>query len=214
MPEKYPNPTKIYHITPLENLPSIIENGGLLAFSNCFECEIQYSSIAHSNIQDRREITNVKIPPYGTLHDYVPFYFAPRSPMLYTISRGNVEGYKGDQRQIIHLVSSVQEVINKNIPFAFTDGHAIMQFTNFYNQESDLEHIDWQIMKEKYWFDTNEDGDRKRRRQAEFLAYKSFPWNLVSEIGVMDKEIAEQANNCIKKSVHKPGIIVKENWYY
>ncbi|WP_353620333.1 DarT ssDNA thymidine ADP-ribosyltransferase family protein [Geobacillus sp. AYS3] len=33
---------------------------------------------AHTRIQDRRLTTLVPLPPYGTLHDYVPFYFAPR----------------------------------------------------------------------------------------------------------------------------------------
>jgi len=213
MPKKYLSPTNIYHITSLENLPSIIEND-LLANSSCSNCRIKYSSIAHSNIQDKREITKVTITPYGNLHDYVPFYFAPRSPMLYTISRGNVEGYKGDQRQIIHLVSSVQVVISRNIPFVFTDGHAIMHLTNFYNKETDLEYIDWQIMEEKYWCDTNEDGDRKRRRQAEFLVHRSFPWSLVDQIGSIGKEIAEQVNNYILNSVHKPEIVINKNWYY
>lgn len=39
--------------------------------------------IAHNTIQDRRAQTYVPCLPGGNPHDYVPFYFAPCSPMLY-----------------------------------------------------------------------------------------------------------------------------------
>ncbi len=67
-----------------------------------------YTSIAHQNIQDRRAYTQVPCGPRGWLHDYVPFYFGVRSPMLFTISRGNVEGYDRDQEDVIYLVSTAQ----------------------------------------------------------------------------------------------------------
>lgn len=36
---------------------------------------------------------------------------------------------------------------------------------------SDLDKIDWDVMGSDYWNDTNEDMNRKARRQAEFLVY-------------------------------------------
>ena len=35
----------------------------------------------------------VPIGPGGAVSDYVLFYFAPRSPMMYAIHRGNVPTY-------------------------------------------------------------------------------------------------------------------------
>lgn len=55
MPAVHPNPTKIYHITSVENLPSIIQNGGLLAHSACSEKRIRYTNIAYQGIQDSRD---------------------------------------------------------------------------------------------------------------------------------------------------------------
>ena len=52
--------------------------------------ETNYTNIAYESIQDRRSIKSVPCGVGGSLHDYVPFYFAPRSPMLYTIHRGNL----------------------------------------------------------------------------------------------------------------------------
>ena len=84
--------TCIYHITPLDNLTSIIQCNGIHC---CCKNEqpIGCRNIAYENIQ-RRSSTIVQLPPKGTLHEYVPFYFAPRSPMLYTIQKGNVEGFQ------------------------------------------------------------------------------------------------------------------------
>jgi hypothetical protein len=55
-------------------------------------------SIAYEGIQQRRSEIEIPIPPYGILHDYIPFYFAPRSPMLYAIHKGMILGYSVDRK--------------------------------------------------------------------------------------------------------------------
>ena len=167
----------IYHITHIDNLESILSEGGLLAYNiMLLETQTNYTNIAYQNIQDRRATTDVPCGGGGVLHDYVPFYFAPRSPMLYTISRGNVENYTQGQAAVIHLVSSIENIEAEDLCFVFTDGHAVMTFTNFFDDLNYLRAIDWDVMESRYWNDTNEDNDRKRRRQAEFLVRYFFPW--------------------------------------
>jgi hypothetical protein len=92
----------------MQNLAGIIAKGGLIAQSGQVSQGVGYCNIAHSNIQDRRSRTSVPCGPAGNLHDYVPFYFAPRSPMLYAIDRGNVDGCTAGQADIVYLVSSAQ----------------------------------------------------------------------------------------------------------
>ena len=87
--------TDIFHITHIRNLQNIINDGGLWCDRVVSQRNLAHVSIAHQHIKDRRAQKNVPIPPHGVVADYVPFYFAPRSPMLYSISRGNVEGYQG-----------------------------------------------------------------------------------------------------------------------
>ena len=171
-------------------------------------------SIAYEGIQQRRSEIEIPIPPYGILHDYIPFYFAPRSPMLYAIHKGMILGYSGRQEDIIYLVSSVQIIVSNNIPFVFTDGHAIMRLSEFYNQSCDLDKIDWQIMKETYWNDNEQDGDRKRRRQAEFLVKDSFPIRLLKGIAVKDKESESDIRKILEPYGILPPIRVKYDWYY
>jgi hypothetical protein len=49
---------------------------------------------------------------YGCLHDYVPFYFAPRSPMLYALLQGRVGGFNGSQEDIVYLVTRTDKIID------------------------------------------------------------------------------------------------------
>lgn len=165
----------IYHITHIDNLESILSEGGLLAYNIMLETQTNYTNIAYQNIQDRRATNDVPCGGGGVLHDYVPFYFAPRSPMPYTISRGNVENYTQGQAAVIHLVSSIENIEAEDLCFVFTDGHAVMTFTDFFDDLNYLGAIDWDVMESRYWNDTNEDNDRKRRRQAEFLVRYFFP---------------------------------------
>ncbi|MEG4805337.1 DUF4433 domain-containing protein [Microcoleus sp. ARI1-B5] len=204
----------IYHSTHIRNLESIISEGGLLAYNAMRAAGTEYTNIAYENIQDRRARVRVPCGAGGVLHDYVPFYFAPRSPMLYTINKGNVTSYTQGQAAVIHLVSDVLEIEFRGLDFVFTDGHAIMTFTDFFDDLHDLEQLDWDVMESRQWNDTNEDNDRKRRRQAEFLVHKFLPWELIEEIGVMNSTIKVQAENILQNFTHKPPVIVRKDWYY
>ncbi|GET40176.1 DarT ssDNA thymidine ADP-ribosyltransferase family protein [Microseira wollei] len=74
-------------------LLSILNSDGLIANSRLRQERIDYRDIAHDRIQDRRARKPVPCSARGTLYDDVPFYFAPRSPMLYAIHKRNVDRY-------------------------------------------------------------------------------------------------------------------------
>lgn len=207
--------TPIYHITHVVNLSGILADGGLWCDRLRSVHAVGAVSIAHQHIKDRRAKRSVPSPAGGTLADYVPFYFAPRSPMLYTIHRGNVQGYTEGQRPIVHLVSMVETAIALNKPWAFTDGHAEIAISEFFDDLEQLAQVvDWDVMHSRYWNDTLEDNDRKRRRQAEFLVHEFFPWEAVSSIGVHNNTIRLQVEFALRNIDHKPKIVVEPGWYY
>jgi hypothetical protein len=209
--------TALYHITHAQNLRGIIAAGGLWCDATRaarVAAGAQVVGIAHQHIKDRRAQKAVIVAAGGTLANYVPFYFAPRSPMLYTISRGNVEGYTGGQEQVVHLVSTVERACGLGAPWCFTDGHADMELSRQYANLTDLANIDWELMKGQYWNDTLQDGDRKRRRQAEFLVHGMFPWTAVEEIGVMSERMAAAVRANIAGAGHLPRVVVRADWYY
>ncbi|MEP0859253.1 DUF4433 domain-containing protein [Trichocoleus sp. DQ-U1] len=207
-------PTCIYHITHINNLLSILNSGGLIANSKLRRERINYVDIAHESIQDRRARTLVPCGAGGVLHDYVPFYFARRSPMLFTIHKGNVEGYNQGQESVIYLVSTAEAIEAMALTFAFTDGHGIIGYTQFSDDLEDLDMVDWDIMEAKYWNDTADDNDRKRRRQAEFLVHQFCPWTLITGIGVINTTIQEQVQRLLQKVNYQPPVKVYPNWYY
>lgn len=204
--------TPIYHITHIDNLRSIILTGGLVA---CGQLPAHgYTNIANPGIQDRRSRFSVPIDPKGNLHAYVPFYFAPRSPMLYAIHSASGEGYVGGQAPIVYLVSNAQLVQNARLQFVFTDGHAIMRLSNYYDTCDNLHHVDWSIMREKYWNDTPEDGDRKRRRMAEFLVHRYLPLGLVTQIVVYNQQMARRVVEILRDLEIDIEVGVNAGWYY
>jgi hypothetical protein len=84
----------------------------------------------------------------------------------------------------------------------------------FYDDLDNLDEIDWDVMGVKYWRDTNDDPDRKRRRQAEFLVYMKFPWDMIEMIAVINKATRLQVECAISNADSKPPIEVQPNWYY
>ena len=170
--------------------------------------------IGMRHIKERRARKIIPIVPGGTLADYVPLYFAPRSPMLYAIHKGFVESYREGEEAVLHLVISVEQVLSKKIPYVFTDGHAEIAISRFYNDTGDLNKIDWEIMKAAYWNDTEQDNDRSRRRQAEFLVHRFCPWNLIEQIGVINNKMADSGNDILSSFEKYPEVMVQKKWYY
>lgn len=208
-----PLPTPIYHFTHIKNLASILAQG-LLSNNALQQGCISYIDVAYQSVQDRRATKSVPCGFGGVLHDYAPFYFAPRSPMLYTIHRGNVKSYPQGQGPLIYISSTAQAVKAAGLSFVFTDGHGIIEFTEFFDDLVNLRKIDWAVMASWYWADTAEDGDRCRRRQAEFLVHSCFPWTLTSEISVINSTMQARVHQILQNSLHQPQVIVRPEWYY
>jgi hypothetical protein len=200
----------IYHITHVDNLAGIIKAGGLHCDRDAQDIKIV--NIAHQNIKGRRLRKAVPVGPGGVVADYVPFYFAPRSPMLFVINKGGVAGYTAGQGPIIYLCSTTEAVNAAGLQWVFTEGQAVMDYTDFFDNFKELNRIDWKIMGEKYWRDTDDDGDRCRRRQAEFLVHNFFSWQLVTHIGVRDNATAQKVNGIL--GGNSPAVLIQAGWYY
>ena len=137
--------------------------------------------------------------------------------MLYSIYRGNVKTYQNGQKQIIYLVTTLEQLISNKLQCVYTDGHGIMELTGFYDDIQSLDKLDRNaIDSEKWGYPTfTDDQDLKRRKQAEFLVQEQVPWQLVYGIGVYNTVIEEQVNAIISKySMHKPLIKVKKSYYF
>ena len=134
--------------------------------------------------------------------------------MLYAIHGGFIEGYDGGQEPILHLVSNLQTVVDLSCAWCFTDGHAEVDFSTFYDDLKYLSKVDWDVMNSKFWNDTLQLPDRKRKRQSEFLVHGFFPWNAFVEIGVYNLEMKQKVLEILASVEYKPAVQVRRGWYY
>jgi hypothetical protein len=212
--------TPIYHMTHVGNLPRIVAEGGLVCDAEAARRELCKQSIAYAELKERRATRPVEklffgqVAAGGVLADYVPFYFATRSPMLYAIKGGYVEHYKGKQSDVVYLVSSAEAIASSKLTWCFTNGHAVEGVTEFYDSLTDLDKVDWEVVRDWSWKNTLSDLDRKRRKQAEFLVHKLVPWEFISKIGVFNRAKGELVAKTIEKSGHHPSVTVEPEWYY
>lgn len=135
----------IYHITHVANLASIVSERKLWSDAQRLARRLPTTNIGHLHIKERRLRRAVTCAAGGTLGEYVPFNFCPRSVMLYVIHRGSVMGYEGGQEPIVHLVSSVRTAIASGRPWAFTNRHAELHYAEYFDRIDREDQVDWSL---------------------------------------------------------------------
>lgn len=210
-PEHPPIPTRVYHITHLDNLLSMtVDERGIMSVTYLRSFKIGNQDISNRGIQARRVGRPVPGSAQGTLPDYVPFSFAPRSAMLYAAHMGNGMAYRGGQRPIVHLVTTVQHVNKVGfLKFALTNRHAIS--SHFWDEIEHLSEVDWGVMAPPLWALT---AEQKERRLAEFLVHDLLPWRLIEEVGVIDEQTRSRVEKLLANARYQPPVRVHRDWYF
>jgi len=210
-----PNP-KIYHITHLENLAGIVDDV-IWSDAERIERDLNCTVVGMSEIKRRRlEDIEVDCRPGTMVGEYVPFYFCPRSIMLYILHTGNSPdlSYRGGQRPVLHLQADLDSVFDwleeNGRRWAVSNGNAGAYYTTFQADRVAIEDLDWNAIRATDW----RNPDIKEHKQAEFLVYQSFPWELIELIGVYDQATADTVEQAISEAAHRPEVRVQRNWYY
>jgi hypothetical protein len=145
--------------------------------------------------------------------------------MLKTIDSGNVAGCPYRQDDIVHLSATVESVVAASCPFVFTNYHAVKAFAEFFNDQKDLDKIDWELFFEgprlagycKYWNNSYSKlryASRMETRQAEFLVRDSVPLAVLGQIAVRTENMAERVRAALANTGWNPHITVVPGWYY
>jgi hypothetical protein len=110
-----PSHPKIYRIVHVDRLSSTLADGCLWCDAEIDRRAPPGTTIGMSTIKQRRlqELT-LDSHPDLFVGGCVPFYFCPRSIMLYLIYRGNHPelSYLGGQGPIIHLEADLREAVS------------------------------------------------------------------------------------------------------
>lgn len=206
---------KIYHILHVDRLASVVADGGLLSDARLARRDHAGTTIGMNEIK-RRRLTELRLDSHPDVHvgECVPFYFCPRSVMLYVISRANHPelAYRGGQGPIIHLEADLRATVEwadeNDLRWAFTLSNAGARYFEDRANLEQLGEIDWDAVAARDW------RQCKEGKQAEFLVEERFPWELVSRIGVRSRSVFRRATAGLDSAEHRPALEVRSDWYY
>jgi ssDNA thymidine ADP-ribosyltransferase DarT-like protein len=208
----------VWHFTHIDNLSAIVGEGALLcdrkARASALTIEVGDTSIKESR---RRRV--VPVAPGGTVGDYVPFYFAQRSPMMFRIAcdcRDRIEGrYQDGDRPLVYLTVRMSAILDSGRPWVATDGNARTTISRFSTDPRELvDMIDWPLMEAKMWRATEEDPDRERRRAAELLVRDRVPLAMIHGAAAYSEDYAARVRAALGDHPLAARVIVRPDWYY
>jgi hypothetical protein len=197
MSTSIPDPLWVYRIVHYKNLNYILQNG---IYSKAHvDLDPNYISIGNFGIINIRADFDVKIEQYGQIGDYVPFYFGKQSIMLYNVlTDTNVT--KHAPEDIVYLCCRVDKLASDGKQYFFTDGQANKKLTSHYNNLKDLSSLDWETITGTDFKNSEEDPDKKRRYQAEFLVYRHVPISCIGAIVVYNKPRKTEIEELLKEN--------------
>ena len=196
-------------MTHIENIPHILQNG--ITHTTSEYANPDFVPIGDSSLITTR---NNFILNNGTrLGEYIPFYFGVRTPMLYVVQNGFNLVAPTSAENIVYCVSSVQKIIDLQLDFVFTDGHAVDGFSSQYTV-ADIQNIDTILDKNainaKYWKDEN-DLDKKRRKEAEFLVLGDISLHAI--LGYITYN-ENAKNKIITFGADATNVLIKPDFYF
>lgn len=209
-----PRPTPLYHFTHVDHLADIARRG-LLADSAIQGSGLLAIEVGHSDIKLRRRSRSVTIGHGGVVADYVPFYFAPRSPMMYVIDRGGVPTYVGGCDQLVYLTTTVERLGELGMRPIYTDRNATIAYAKFTDDLARLDNlVDWALMDGTWWHDTPAEPDRKERRMAECLVHRQVPWEAFQDVSAQNAACARKAQQILSTAGVRTTVSVRPEWYF
>jgi len=206
---------KIYHIVHVDRLPSIIKDGYLSCDAEVIMHARPGTTIGMNQIKERR-LKELTLASHPELHvgDCVPFYFCPRSIMLYLLHQANHPEliYRGGQEPIVHLEADLEETVawaeKYDLRWAFTLSNAGAYYFEDRADLGQLGEIEWPAVQARNW------RACKEGKQAEFLIEQHFPWELVKRIGVVSRPVYAQVQAALHRAGHRPTVEILPDWYY
>ncbi|CAH0495994.1 DUF4433 domain-containing protein [Novosphingobium sp. CECT 9465] len=211
MKDLRPEKAFIFRIVHRDNIDWILQHGVHCRSAN--QINPNYVDIGNPDLIDKRNTRAVPAAPHGTLSDYVPFYFTPRSPMLYNIKTGyNVP--RRPNEEIVILVSSLFDIADQRINFLFTDSHAYLQTAQFYDDLDRLDEVDWAILQASDFKRDNNDLGKFERYQAEALIHEHVPLAALRGIACCNEAEAQKLRRRIAAAGIELKVAAKPSWYF
>jgi len=131
------------------------------------------------------------------------FVVASRFAWLFDPRRIN-----NDEAQDLH--AGIEWADSNNTRWAFSLSNAGAYYTEFRGQLDELDQLDWSAILARDF----RDREVKEGKQAEFLLYERFPFELIERIGIRSGNIKGHTATAFAGVRHPPQIEVRPDWYY
>jgi hypothetical protein len=202
----------IFRITHRDNVPWILDSG--MHARNGKKFDPNYRNIGNVDLINKRSQRPVGVPPFGTLSDYVPFYFTPYSIMMYNITTGYGGIRKVPNEEIVIFVSSLAHLVAQGSKFVFTNQHAYPLIAEYFTDLTQLDRIDWPLLQSRNFKHDPDDPGKKERYQAEALISKHVPLEALKGVCCYSRTIEHE----LKTEIDRRGLVfrahVQPQWYF
>lgn len=189
---------RIYHVTHIRNLASIIKTGALLPAVPASDV-VPVIDVSSELTRELR--LTAEVSPGESVAGYVPFYLAPNAFLWEELRRGAAEprwsaaAKAASSADFVILVSTVGDV---GFGAVVTDGDAAGSVTRF---ATTADAVDAMVRRLH--------DDESARLNAEALVKGSFPFDAVQLIGVANDRIRDR----VKGMVDGPKVAVYPPWF-
>lgn len=182
---------------------------GLLSNAEQDRRGLKHHSIAIDAIQRTRSQMEVTCGPGGVVHDYVPFYFCKRSPMLLSV----VNARNVDQNFLVHLALPISVLQQPTAVFADASANRMTEPPTFHADPENLTQLNWNEIDSLKW--SSPDERSKQQKMAEMLVHEHVPWSDIASIIVWNKVVADWIREeCEKRDLTPPTIDFDTKHYY
>jgi hypothetical protein len=203
---------RIFRITHVRNIPWILGNG--IHCRNSGSSDPGFINIGSEELIEKRRSRMLPLPPHGTLSDYVPFYFTPRSIMLLNILTGYNGVRQRSAEEIVIMVSSLQHLHNRGRPFVFSDRHAYLLTANFSSDLAQLSSLAWDDWRNSDFKNDPERPEKKERYQAEALVHGNLGMNDLLGFATASAQSRDRLQSVVEEAGLDIRVIAKSSWYF
>lgn len=177
-----------YRMTHIDNIEDILNVG--LVRSSSPKANPSYVSIGDKTAIETRK--HRVLADGSNIGEYIPFYFGPRTPMLYVIQNGYNNVQRRSAEEIVYCVIAIRDILETDIPCIFTDGHALNKISKIYPKKF-LSEIDKYVnFKDVYIRDWNDAPDAKRLKEAELLIKADLDAHFIRYFLVYNEEAKQK----------------------
>jgi hypothetical protein len=193
--------SNLYHITPIENILSIMKNG-LFCYNIIMSKNYPHSSCSNSDIQENNRAH--KIVGGKSANDYVPLFFSEKPPMLKAIE----DKHEFAGKVIVYICIGCELIGQEGI--YFSDGNIACNGTQVYHKLEDLAKLDWRNIRE-FHSETLGLAEAKRIKSAEVLVISRIDPSWFEKFIVPDQEAMDSLKELLPQAVP---IEIKPEFYY